>query len=252
MAIETVPSGWPGWRMRTWHSSKFLLASGSLKEVAGLYGVTYPTVRLRLDRLIQKIHLSEDTAADSVCGARQELAVADKLVLILPTADPELQKRKEDVHGNHNDAGRSGQFLPAFTVLAACRRFFWSGGSIWPGLVLPCLGARLYAVVLVLSLYSCAGCCLDRCWAACCVQPGFGASRLFAADGVLFICRSGRRRKKQLEKMAEDLVRLRHYLHCQKKDARAGVIRYGAPCFYAGHLFFRCKERFDVRPRSRQ
>ena len=31
---------------------KFLLASGSLKEVAAAYGVTYPTVRLRLDRLI--------------------------------------------------------------------------------------------------------------------------------------------------------------------------------------------------------
>ena len=34
---------------------RFLLASGSLKEVARQYGVTYPTVRLRLDRLIQKI-----------------------------------------------------------------------------------------------------------------------------------------------------------------------------------------------------
>ena len=27
---------------------KFLLASGSLKEIASQYGVTYPTVRLRL------------------------------------------------------------------------------------------------------------------------------------------------------------------------------------------------------------
>ena len=32
----------------------FVLASGSLKEIAGIYGVTYPTVRLRLDKLIQK------------------------------------------------------------------------------------------------------------------------------------------------------------------------------------------------------
>ena len=38
---------------------KFLLASGSLKEMARQYGVTYPTVRLRLDRLIQKIQLSD-------------------------------------------------------------------------------------------------------------------------------------------------------------------------------------------------
>ena len=35
----------------------FLLCSGSLKEIAGLYGVTYPTVRLRLDKIIQKVRL---------------------------------------------------------------------------------------------------------------------------------------------------------------------------------------------------
>ena len=29
----------------------FVLSSGSLKEMASQYGVTYPTVRLRLDRL---------------------------------------------------------------------------------------------------------------------------------------------------------------------------------------------------------
>ncbi len=39
---------------------RFLLASGSLKEVAKLYGVTYPTVRVRLNKLIDKIKLSED------------------------------------------------------------------------------------------------------------------------------------------------------------------------------------------------
>lgn len=36
---------------------RFLLASGSLKEVALGYGVTYPTVRLRLDRLIAKLQI---------------------------------------------------------------------------------------------------------------------------------------------------------------------------------------------------
>ncbi len=34
---------------------RFLLASGSLKAVAKAYGISYPTVRLRLDRLIEKI-----------------------------------------------------------------------------------------------------------------------------------------------------------------------------------------------------
>ena len=58
---------------------KFVLSSGSLKEVAGQYGVTYPTVRLRLDRLIQKIKLSEDTAADPYIGLIKRLTVNDKL-----------------------------------------------------------------------------------------------------------------------------------------------------------------------------
>ena len=37
----------------------FVLKSGSLKEIAHLYEVSYPTVRLRLDKLIQKIELSD-------------------------------------------------------------------------------------------------------------------------------------------------------------------------------------------------
>jgi hypothetical protein len=36
---------------------RFVLASGSLKEVAQEYGISYPTVRLRLDRLIAKVEI---------------------------------------------------------------------------------------------------------------------------------------------------------------------------------------------------
>lgn len=36
---------------------RFMLASGSLKKMAAEYGVSYPTVRLRLDRLIEKIKI---------------------------------------------------------------------------------------------------------------------------------------------------------------------------------------------------
>ena len=60
---------------------KFILASGSLKEMAGQYGVTYPTVRLRLDRLIQKIRLSEDVAADPYIATIKRLAVNEKIDL---------------------------------------------------------------------------------------------------------------------------------------------------------------------------
>ena len=58
---------------------KFVLASGSLKEVAALYGVSYPTVRLRLDRLIQKIKISETVEADPYVSLVKRLAVDDKL-----------------------------------------------------------------------------------------------------------------------------------------------------------------------------
>ena len=36
---------------------RFVLASGSLKAIAKLYEVSYPTIRQRLDRLIAKVEL---------------------------------------------------------------------------------------------------------------------------------------------------------------------------------------------------
>ncbi len=77
---------------------KFILASGSLKEVAALYGVSYPTVRLRLDRLIQKIRLTEAAEADPYVSLVKRLAVDGKLdfdtAKILIT---EYRKTKEDL-----------------------------------------------------------------------------------------------------------------------------------------------------------
>lgn len=58
---------------------RFVLASGSLKKIAGEYGVTYPTVRLRLDKLIQKILISENTANEPYIALIKRLAVNDKL-----------------------------------------------------------------------------------------------------------------------------------------------------------------------------
>ncbi|WP_312833299.1 DUF2089 family protein [Sedimentibacter saalensis] len=58
---------------------KFLLSSGSLKEVAAIYGVTYPTVRLRLDRLIQKIQISEDNAKEPYISLIKRMAVNEKI-----------------------------------------------------------------------------------------------------------------------------------------------------------------------------
>ena len=58
---------------------KFLLASGSLKEMAKQYEVTYPTVRLRLDRLIQKIKVSDDTESEPYIALIKRLAINEKL-----------------------------------------------------------------------------------------------------------------------------------------------------------------------------
>ena len=57
----------------------FIMASGSLKEMANSYGVTYPTVRLRLDRLIQKIQISEYTGNEPYIALIKRLAVNEKL-----------------------------------------------------------------------------------------------------------------------------------------------------------------------------
>jgi hypothetical protein len=80
MAIEIVPE----WMLNLDDEDvsfikKFLLASGSLKEIANQYGVTYPTVRLRLDKLIQKIQISEDTANEPYIALIKRLAVNDNL-----------------------------------------------------------------------------------------------------------------------------------------------------------------------------
>lgn len=82
MAIELLPDWMAGLEEEdVAFIKKFILASGSLKEMAGQYGVTYPTVRLRLDRLIQKIRLTEDVAADPYIATIKRLAVNEKLDL---------------------------------------------------------------------------------------------------------------------------------------------------------------------------
>ena len=58
---------------------KFILCSGSLKEIAREYGVSYPTVRLRLDRLIDKIKVQDDQESAPYVKLVKKLALDDKL-----------------------------------------------------------------------------------------------------------------------------------------------------------------------------
>lgn len=60
---------------------RFVLSSGSLKEVATVYGVTYPTVRLRLDRLIQKINIAQEQTHQPYVALIKRLTVDEKIDL---------------------------------------------------------------------------------------------------------------------------------------------------------------------------
>lgn len=80
MAIEVIPE----WMLNLDDEDvifikKFLMASGSLKEIAKQYEVTYPTVRLRLDKLIQKIQISETYSNEPYIAMIKRLVVNDKI-----------------------------------------------------------------------------------------------------------------------------------------------------------------------------
>ena len=58
---------------------EFILCSGSLKELAKNYDVSYPTIRLRVDKLIDKIRLFDNEQDDSLVSLIKQLAIEDKI-----------------------------------------------------------------------------------------------------------------------------------------------------------------------------
>lgn len=58
---------------------KFMVSSGSLKEMARLYDVTYPTVRNRLDRVIEKIKLAEEAGEDPYISLIKRMVIEEKI-----------------------------------------------------------------------------------------------------------------------------------------------------------------------------
>ena len=76
---------------------RFVLASGSLKGLAEEYGVSYPTIRLRLDRLIQKIQILDDASMPSEFERTVRALYADgRLDLATLNAILDAHTRKED------------------------------------------------------------------------------------------------------------------------------------------------------------
>ncbi len=74
---------------------KFLLASGSLKELAKQYEVTYPTVRTRLDKLIKKIEINDAEITDPYVSLIKRMVIDEKIEFdVAKTLINEYRKNK--------------------------------------------------------------------------------------------------------------------------------------------------------------
>jgi hypothetical protein len=85
---------------------RFVLASGSLKALAEVYGVSYPTIRLRLDRLIEKIRIIDDMEVTDELERQARTLMADgridgaALRALLAAHKRDLERQGEDSSGN--------------------------------------------------------------------------------------------------------------------------------------------------------
>jgi len=98
---ETTTEWIKGLEDEDWQFIKrLILASGSLKDVAGQYGISYPTVRIRLNRLIEKVQLLDAQKAKTPFHQQVRLLVAEgklnlSIAKTLIKAFEESSKRKE-------------------------------------------------------------------------------------------------------------------------------------------------------------
>ena len=60
---------------------QLVLSSGSLKLLAKIYDVSYPTVRTRLNMVIQTINLIDSKQANSFEGRIMKMVIAEKVSL---------------------------------------------------------------------------------------------------------------------------------------------------------------------------
>ena len=94
---QDPPRQLPGWLAELDHEDlmflrRFVLASGSLKDLAAEYGVSYRTVRARLDRLIARVRAAEDPQAADPLGRRLRVLVAEGRI------SPALARELRDLH----------------------------------------------------------------------------------------------------------------------------------------------------------
>ena len=75
---DSVPEWIKGLTEEDWQFVKrLILASGSLKDVANQYGISYPTVRIRLNRLIKKVATLDSAKPKTAFHRKIQLLVTD-------------------------------------------------------------------------------------------------------------------------------------------------------------------------------
>lgn len=90
---------------------RFLLASGSLKAIAAEYGVSYPTIRNRLDRLIRKVQLADEAGPVDPLRQKLRLLVADGVISAGVARDllaAHKAAMEDEGHGEQADDERAG------------------------------------------------------------------------------------------------------------------------------------------------
>ncbi|MBM6602488.1 DUF2089 family protein [Priestia megaterium] len=76
---------------------KFILNSGSLKNMSSLYDVSYPTVRAKLDRLIKKIEVHSQEEDVEFVNMIKGFVIDERLSLDVAKIIIERYKTEKDV-----------------------------------------------------------------------------------------------------------------------------------------------------------
>ncbi|MBZ5482382.1 DUF2089 family protein [Bacillus sp. T_4] len=76
---------------------KFILNSGSLKNMSTLYDVSYPTVRAKLDRLIKKIELHSKEEDVEFINMIKSFVIDERISLDVAKVIIEKYKGEKDI-----------------------------------------------------------------------------------------------------------------------------------------------------------
>jgi hypothetical protein len=84
---------------------RFILATGSQKELAQAYGVSYPTIRIRLTRLIEKVRVLDSQEITSEFERALRVLFAEGKI-DMPTLLALLAAHRAEMETRHEDAAR--------------------------------------------------------------------------------------------------------------------------------------------------